>query len=280
MAITAATNGATRQPGQYFSMARIEPETMRSCLLEALRRSPQTQFENLKYEVAEVAAERGLIPADSSGSQRLPSADWRRMREGLWGLVAEGVCVPGSNESNEGWPLISLTEYGEEVANSRGPVPHDPSGYLAALEAQAPLDVIERGYLVQAVEAHNRGLPDAAAVMLGAAAEHLVESLVAAIGAADPGAKAGADAALEGTALRAHRYALAYLTDREAKLSRKLRETLPTTFGSVASLIRSARNDAGHPSLPQVSRDESLLNHQLFPRLREWVLAAIGDLQP
>lgn len=258
----------------------IEPEMMRSCLLEAFRREPQTQYEVLKYDVAVVAVERGLTVApDTVGHRpRLPREDWRRLREAVWGLIAEGVCVPGMNDSNEGWPFVSLTEYGEQVANSPGPVPHDPSGYIAVLEAQQPLDATESAYLVQALEAHNRGLADAAAVMLGAASEHLLEQLVEAIGKAAPTESAAAQSALAGPALVAQRYALAYFTAHQAALSRPIRETLNTSFGSIATLIRVSRNDAGHPALPEVSRDESLVNLQLFPRLRLWVLTAMGEL--
>ena len=38
----------------------IETELLRSCILEALRRKPQTQFEDLKHDVAPIARDRGF----------------------------------------------------------------------------------------------------------------------------------------------------------------------------------------------------------------------------
>lgn len=258
----------------------IEPQVMRAYLLEAFRRKPKTQYEDLKYEVAQVAAERdqaGLSTHSASGPM-LARGDWRSLREAVWALIADGVCVPGMNDSNEFWPWLSLTEYGEVVASSQGPVPHDPYGYLSTLDQQQALDPTERDYLTQALEAHNRGLVDASAVMLGAVSEHLVELLVEAIGKADPKEAAAAQLALGQSALAAHRYAFSYFTSHQNALSRPLRESLNTSFGSIATLIRIARNDAGHPALPTVVREESLANLQLFPRLRQWVLAAQKEL--
>jgi hypothetical protein len=71
----------------------IEPEMMRSCVLEAFRKKPQTQYETLKYDVARVAVDRGVedIPESTGHGPRLPRDDWRRMREVIWGLIAEGT---------------------------------------------------------------------------------------------------------------------------------------------------------------------------------------------
>lgn len=55
----------------------IEPEAMRSCLLEALRRSPKTQYESLKHDVAAVVAERnaGEVQRIQGGGSRLLRTD-------------------------------------------------------------------------------------------------------------------------------------------------------------------------------------------------------------
>src|SRR6266851_7338296 len=101
----------------------IERELLRSCLLEALKRKPQSQYENLKYDVGAVAGERGLPVQKWSGQSMLERADWRTLREMIWRLIAEGVLVVGMDDSNESWPFVSLTEYGERYVKDQRATP-------------------------------------------------------------------------------------------------------------------------------------------------------------
>lgn len=184
----------------------------------------------------------------------------------------------GMDDSNEAWPWLSLTEYGEDVARAAQPVPHDAAGFITNVEFARPLSDVERRYVVQAVEAYNRNLPDAAAIMIGAASESLLEELVEAIGKQDPAEPAAANTALAGPGAALMKFAHSYVTGKKANLARPLREQLDTTFLGVANLIRIARNDAGHPSLASVSRDQALVNLQLYPIYRSWILEVIGQL--
>jgi len=124
---------------------QIERELMRSCLLEALRRNPRTQYENLKYEVATVAAERGLaIQVAANRQPTLPQADFRRLRETISSLITEGVMTAGMDDSNPAWPFVSLTEYGEEFVLNQRATPHDRAEYLDRLRNAGALDDIDR----------------------------------------------------------------------------------------------------------------------------------------
>jgi hypothetical protein len=246
----------------------IERELMRSCLLEAMRRNPRTQYENLKLDVGVVAAERGLDVRDWNGQKSLLPEDHRRLLEMIWALITESVMTVGF-ENNESWPFVSLTEYGEEHVKGGQATPHDVTDFISRLEAAGPLDDIEERYITQSLQAYVRNLPDASAVMLGAASEHLLMQLVKEISAKDASAKGGADKALDGPALAMLRFARDYFV-----LPRELRENLETTFLSIAALIRATRNDAGHPALPAVSREQCFVNLQVFPGYRAWIMGA------
>lgn len=250
----------------------IERELLRSCLLEALRRKPQTQYENLKYDVGAVAAERGL-PAQSwgGGQAMLERADWRTLREMIWRLIAEGVLVVGMDDSNESWPFVSLTEYGTRFVKDQRATPHDRSAFIAQVEKSGPLDDVERQYVNEALEAYSRDLPNSSAVMIGAASEHVLILLLTDVAAKDSTESAQATSALEQSALKMLRYAERYLRAREAKLPRNLRERFDTTFMGIANLIRMTRNDAGHPALPSVDRERCFVSLQLYPEYRAWV---------
>ncbi len=245
---------------------------MRSCLLEAMRRSPRTQFENLKYEVARVASERGLAVDGAGGNQYyLRREDHRRLREAVWALIIDGVMTVGMDESNESWPFLSLTEYGEEHVKDPSANPYDIAEYLKQLSAISPLDEVEERYVMQSLHAYQRNLPDAAAVMIGAASEHLLILLLKEISAKDSTAKARADKALQGQAAGMLRFARDYFLSRHDRLPRELRDKLETTFLGVGALIRGVRNDAGHPALPSVDREQCFVNLRLYPGYRNWI---------
>jgi hypothetical protein len=254
-------------------------ELMRSALLESLRHQAPDQYITFQHQVARVLDRRGLPvePGPHGQEPTLRRVDERRFRETVWQLINQGVLVQGLNASNAQWPFLSLTEWGEEYVQEPGPDVYDPDGYLAAMDGDAPLDAIERRYLEQASAAFRAELHDAAAVMLGAAAEHLLLQLGKGITKADPAATK-VKKAIDGPALLLLREVQRYVEPKRQSLSRDLRESFETTFLGVANLIRTSRNDGGHPALPQVARDDAFVLLRLFPIYRRWVIGVIAAL--
>lgn len=256
----------------------IDRELLRSAMLESLQRQPPQQYVNFQHNVARVLAERGLPVQDSYGhAAELRRVDDRRFREILWQLLNQGLLVQGLDSSNPQWPFLSLTEWGEEYIRAGGPDAYDPDGYLRALDTDGPLDDIERRYLSQATAAFRIDLVDAAAVMLGAASEHVLLMLADAIVAADPAA-GRVKKAIDGPALALLREVHRYIEPKRKTLPRGLAGNFETTFLGVANLIRTSRNDGGHPALPDVSRDDAFVALRLFPTYRRWVIGLIRAL--
>src|SRR3954469_698690 len=148
---------------------------------------------------------------------------------------------------------------------------------MRTLEKDGELDEIERCYLSQAAAAFRMNLSDAAAVMVGAAAEHNLLRLARALVAADASAPK-LQRALDAPALTLLREVHRYIEPKRKSLPRELAENLETTFLGVANLIRTARNDGGHPALPSVSRDDAFVALRLFPTHRRWVVRLIDEL--
>jgi hypothetical protein len=170
----------------------VERELMRTAMLDSLRRQPPQQYLNFQHQVAAVLAERGF--AVQGGFQpTIRSEDQRQFLEILFQFINQGILVQALDANNAGWPWLSLTEWGKQYVQGGEPDAYDPDGYLAALARDAPLDEIERRYLSQASAAFRADLPDAAAVMLGAASEHLLLQLGAAVEKAEPSATEGCE---------------------------------------------------------------------------------------
>jgi hypothetical protein len=239
-------------------------------MLEALRREPHTHELNLKARVAEVAVQRGYLPDGRSGyCHQLPRELWRRFRDVLWGLIVEGVVAVGIDSNNTAWPFLSVTEYGEACLAAGEVVPHDPDGYLNALEAVRPLDDVEKRFIPQALHAYLRNLPDASAVMLGCASEHLLQVLADAVVTVEPQRKQKIEHDRQ-KASRLINGLNGWLAQRQ--IPDDLEEERVHTFDGLAQMIRITRNDAGHPRGGRpVARDRVYALLQLFLGYRTWI---------
>jgi hypothetical protein len=260
----------------------IEREALREAMLESLRRWDPHQYEQLKRNTARVLRERGLPTAGDSRfaeDAQLRRVDDRRFRELMWSLINSGVLVQGMDSSNPQWPFMSITELGEDYLRHGGPDVYDPDGYVKQLSARHPVDEVESRFLYQAIGAFHADLPDAAAVMLGAAAEHLILVLADAIATTDRSVGARIEKEMNRPALSLLGYIGKYLEDRKGQLPRRLGEQVSTTFLGIASMIRVARNDAGHPALGAVDRDQALVLLRLFAHLRDWAYGAMDELR-
>ncbi len=278
-------------------MTEFGLEEMRSCMLEALRQSlgrdGALQNTGLRRGVAQVAIARELLQDPrttslgtsytvmGSSATDLPASLWAYYRDVLWALIVEGVIAIGSNSNNEQWPWLGVTEYGKACLKAGEILPHDPEGYLRTLATARPLDPTEQRFVGQALEAFLRNLPDASAVMLGCASEHLLLVLANSLAAKDPTqpsvwAKRANDKALT---LLKHLDQDMEQRGADKKLSPALKEQRATTFAGIAQIIRIARNDAGHPALQHpVTRDECFVNLRLFHHYRTWIAQVISGL--
>jgi hypothetical protein len=251
-------------------------------MLESLRREPPQQYLGFKRNTALVLRERAL-PTDGDprlgDDVQLRLVDDRRFRELLWSLINSGVLVQGMDSSNDQWPWLSVTELGEDYLQHREADVYDPERYIEQLSHQYAVDDVEARFLGQAIAAFHADLPDAAAVMLGATAEHLVLLLARAITEADSAVTRRVEKETRGPALSLLTYVNRYLESHKDRLSRQQREELSTTFAGVASMIRVARNSGGHPALEAVGRDHALVLLRLFPHLRDWAYRVMEELR-
>lgn len=258
----------------------IGREILRDSMIESLRTEPPTQFLTFQSNTAKVLAARGLPTASvrAGNAPHLRAVDERRFREILWSLINSGILVQGMNASNPQWPFISLTELGEDYVKHGGADVYDPDNYLRQLDEQHPLDQVEQRFLRQAVGAFHANLPDAAAVMLGAASEHVVQLMCEAIGQADTTMAAKVKKLGDQPALRVLEFVHKYIEDRKGALERSLREEVSTTFAGVGSMIRVSRNSAGHPAFAEVDRDQAFVLLRLYPHFRSWAHRVIESL--
>src|SRR5439155_14874365 len=148
------------------------------------------------------------------------------------------------------------------------PAPHDPDGYLSYLKREVPgIDETILAYTSEALHAYLRGLTLSSSVMLGCGSEKafllLLDSYAGTI--ADPEIKKKFEKETYGSIKRKlDRFRLEVPRFRD-RLPKDLRDDLEIQLDATFNLIRTTRNDAGHPTGKIIDRQLAYANLRLFP---------------
>lgn len=250
-------------------------EEARDLVFQALRQGGWNQMGGLVDTVGQIKSQRSGTSAALSrsymgGRQSLQRGDETVLVEVVWNLIVQGVLVPGIDDSNQGWPFIRLTEYGERCLAEERILPEDPDGYLREFAQAIPnADAIIVEYLTESVQCYVRRLYKASAVMLGCASEQavllLIESCTNSIADARAKQQFEEKIAREQSIYRKFKALDVRLAVVRPQMPRDLTESLDSVLDGVFDSIRSSRNDAGHPaSGGHVSRDIVFSQLRLF----------------
>ena len=227
------------------------------------------QWTGLKTGVAEVFASREIKPGQQHPSYQgasLRGQDAELVRDVFWDLFRQGFITLGMNDDNEQWPWFRLSHFGEKALAAQSPYRfHDTNSFLGLVKNEVPdISADAVAYLDEAVAAFYTGCLLASCVMLGVAAE--VEFLrLAESAAANPahGSKFSAVAkqnAIRQKIVKFHEC----LKPLTPGLPYAATEDLETNFQAIQSVLRIARNDAGHPTGATPQREQVFVYLQLF----------------
>lgn len=240
---------------------------LRSKMLDYLKQSKEGQF-NLHG---------ALRPYFQSQGIELDENDLRTVEQIIHEFYLEGILVPGvkpkPNMTYQGGTLVfphyHLTEYGEKVVSATEYQPHDPEGYLARIKSEiAEIDEVIIRYLDESLSCYRKNLLFAAAVMLGCAAEKAVLLLVQAYGdsLSDSEDKKKYENETKSFIISQKWKALwQRLEPLATSLPNHLGEDIGTIVDRIFDIIRTTRNDAGHPTGKPIERETVHANLLLFP---------------
>lgn len=201
----------------------------------------------------------------------------RVLVDAFWELATTGVVAPGNGWAQPNFPWFRLTPYGRKVLETTEYEPHDRTGYIATLKTRVPTpDATVIAYLDESLETFARGNTVASMVMLGVAAERVFNLLAISLA----GALANQAESTKLTGLLG-RFAMKPKVDWVHDKLRAVQESKsrPPGFPENAALmvtaiydmIRSQRNDLGHPREmpPRMAPVDAHANLLVFPRYYE-----------
>jgi hypothetical protein len=193
-----------------------------------------------------------------------------------WEMIFEGIYVPGYSIQDPGLSRLRLTEYGRKCFDAGGLTPHDPNDYLKRLKAACPkMDATSLLYVEEALGSFKAGRFLAAAVMIGVAAESMLQRLADAVSKAldTPDKQTRFEKATKsGRAKTIHDEVMKCLTQPTVKIPWDITgDDISVFVSGIFSLIRQTRNASGHPSGRRLDRNEANALLLLFPTYGERV---------
>jgi hypothetical protein len=233
---------------------------MKNLIMEFLYKNKdvQIQFFNgmgINEEPCRFAEQKG-INLDMKGDERI-------FRESFWELFSLNLVTPGSRNSRaDKLPWVSITDYGIETFERGDKFPYDPEGFLDNLYSRIEnLDPIIQLYFEEAISSFSHNDFLASTVMIGGALEKTILSMTENF----KNIIENDDAEYERKVLNKMKIKarfdefLKYLTSNDyvKKLDIAEREKLNSLFPAIVNLIRISRNEVGHPTGRQISRDEA-----------------------
>lgn len=251
-------------------MIRHSYEEIREAVLHLLRKSLSmgSQYRNLEGDLARFFEQKGEPGgrSDLLGGQALSPSDAETFLEVFWDLFRQGIITLGSDASNPEFPFFRVSAFGRRILEGGDShFFHDVSSYEAVLRRELPgLDLITLLYLKEAMQAFLAGCVLSSSVMLGVATEHAFMQLLEAIESGSPHAATFKGLMAEHTLLRRFNKFRRILEQNLPLLQTSTREDLDTNFGGILSLIRTFRNESGHPSGKIISRDQAYVLLHLF----------------
>jgi hypothetical protein len=203
--------------------------------------------------------------------------DWRTVKQIIHEFYFEGLIIPGTKITSGttyssgflDWPSFEITAYGENVFQNTEYQPHDSDGYLNRLRQELPtIDSVIIRYLDECLQCYRRNLLLSAAVMLGCAAEKAVLLLIDQFGKwiADPQDKANFVKETNTFIIKRKYDALWKRLEPQApSLPDNLGDQLGNILDRIFDIIRTTRNDVGHPSGRTIEKAIVHANLLLFP---------------
>ena len=243
---------------------------LRSHLLDYIRRGitdPHAQFE--VGSIRSFLESKGVNPDEDVN-------DWPMIQQIIHELYVEGIINPGKKILPQVtgmshfliFPLFHVTAYGEKVLENIEYQPHDPDGYLQKIKAEiSTIDPVIIRYLEECLSCFRRNLLLSAAVMLGCASEKAVLLLIEIFGGTLQGADKTAFEKETNTFIISRKYSALWsrLKPMAGSLPNNLGDKLESILHNIFDIIRTTRNEAGHPSGNVIEKETVHANLLLFP---------------
>jgi hypothetical protein len=231
--------------------------------------NPQIQMLGVIHGVDQEAKFLATGSREGGGNQ-LSGQQHEEIAGIVWDLIVQGIVT----FTSQGYPWLRITEYGKKVAEAEVPVPYDPAGYLDHIKTKAAgVSELALEYIQEAIKCFRGGAYRATAVMLGVASEEGFLQLISAF---------------------EKKYGVTIIPDKfkpfqqlredfkkrfephKNDLLPDLKNNIEQTLNGIYDLIKKGRDDSGHPTDIEITREEVLVSFSVLPLYLERVQKIIN----
>ena len=181
-------------------------------------------------------------------------------------MFRQGIITLGSNRGNPEYPFFSVSQFGSKtIEDHRTYFFHDVSSYTAQIKESVPaIDPVTLVYLQEAFQSFRSGCLLSCSVMLGVATEHTFLLMLEAIDS-NPGLCSKYKSVKKERSILRKVNKFRNILDKEVKsYPTHIKEDLDTHFAGILSIIRSFRNQSGHPTGKIIGREQAYVLLNLF----------------
>jgi hypothetical protein len=252
-------------------------EEFRGLVVDVLRTMFSGQKNDLERAVGQLAFQQGLISASTrSHMAELSMCSYLSDKHSAWlqsilhDLYIEGVVRPGLNDGqNTEWPFFHVTDFGKEMLTSGPDTPYDPDGYIKRLKGSIhALDPVILTYLKESLHTFRIGCLLSSTISLGCASEKALLLLIGAYADALPAArKTKFKQNTENKMIKRQFDEFSKMLDShlKARLPGDVAEDLDVALSAVFAMLRTHRNEAGHPTGKMPAREQCHASITVFP---------------
>lgn len=250
-------------------------EELRGAVVDILLKREQvsdpSQWRNLVIGVAEVLERRSGAagqrpPHVRSETTPLDPHDKELVRDVFWDLFRQGFITLGGAGGDQAWPFFRLSHFGERALATQSPYRfHDTFSFISMVKTEVPdISADATTYLEEAIAAFYADCLLSCCVMLGVAAEIEFQRLVdVAVKSATQGPSFS-----EVAKQQMIRQKIVKFHDCLKPLAKSLPheavEDFEANFLMIQSVLRIARNEAGHAISATPPREQVYIYMQLF----------------
>lgn len=222
------------------------------------------QYEHLKIGIAEVLESRAR--GQRVVNARLSNHDSELFLELFWDLFRQGIITLGYDDSNREFPFFRVSSFGKKLLSGQNPYFfHDVTSYEKVIVSSVPeIEATTLVYLKEAMQAFMSGCLLSSSVMLGVATEHCFLKLLETVEANPTHNSLFRNAFTQRVILQKLNKFKNILDQNLNILTPEVKEDLDTNFSGIVSMIRTFRNESGHPSGRVISREQCYILLQLF----------------
>tara|TARA_E500000318_G_scaffold35918_1_gene34987 strand:+ start:266 stop:1078 length:813 start_codon:yes stop_codon:yes gene_type:complete len=249
-------------------------------LCETLDRpTSNLQYNDFQRGVALKLSERGDL-ADQlvfQGEEVFPNDALSEVfREAFWHILVRGIIMPGINVGNPSLPWFKLTSYGESHVRDAATLFHDEASFVHDLETKFPaIPRLAVSYAGEAMKAYRSDCLRSSAVMLGVSLETIIDFLLESTCKSEQFAEHFSRVKEEPSLLRRIHKFQAKLQEVKRDVPRNVLENTDVLFEGISAIIRTSRNEAGHPTNVDIPRDLAFANMRLFVSFCEKIYAYV-----